>query len=170
MSTRIQHADGSMSIHPDGCRPGFLAHLAPNQSFFIRSFALDNEFMDYSAVSLKRLDELLKAHKQTKQPFSPAFVEGAIAYCGEVVRAQTGGKWFVQEWFAEELAKTCYFPGIETPASQLLDVSNAIEADPDYPTDSRLHSRIALLVSTATALPAVQWKEHPLGNEIFPPL
>jgi len=168
MSTKIQSADGSIAIHSDGCRPDFLEHLAAHQSFFVRSFAPDNEFLDYSETSLKRLDELVKVRKKTQQ-FSQAFVEGAIAYCGEVLRAQTGGKWYVQAWFSKVLGKTFYFPGIETPGGQRLDVSNAIEDELERSTDSRLYHRVRMLLPTAE-FPVEKWKEHPLGNEMFPPL
>lgn len=168
MSTPFPQGDGSILLRTDGCAPDFLHRLTEHQTFFTHYFAPENEFLDYTLASVQHLDARIKVRKQARQPFSRAFVDGAIAYCGEVLRAIAGGAWFLRTWPGDQWGGVRYFAGIEMPSGQRFDVGAMVEDDVERDGDSRLYLNLRL--QTSSPLPVTEMREHPAGDQFFPPL
>jgi hypothetical protein len=168
MSTTFPHPDGSVTVRCDGCAPDFLTHLATHQTFLQQYFDFHSGLLDYGVESLRSLDARLDAVKQEAQPLPRALVDGLVAYCGEVVRGQTGGEWFMLVWPADTLGGVRYFPSIRPPDGPPLHVAPLIEDAAENRSDVRLYDLINRLTRPTTfTLPTQQWGAHPFD---FPAL
>jgi hypothetical protein len=110
MSTRFTNADGSVIIRSDGCQADFVEHLATHQAFLKRYFDVPTSRWDYSIESLRALDDLLCPQKKPQPVFPRALVDSVIAYCGEVLRSQLGGHWFLFTCEADEMGGSAISP------------------------------------------------------------
>ncbi|GAB3650157.1 hypothetical protein GCM10027594_25460 [Hymenobacter agri] len=169
MSTAFPQVDGSILLRADGCAPDFLQRLDEHHLFLSRYFAPDNGFLDHTLASVQHLDARLKAGKEARQPFPRAFVDGAIAYCGEVLRALTGGTWSLHAWPADQWGGVRYFASIDTPSGQRIAVGMLVEGDVERDGDSRLYLKLRLETSPSF-LSVTKTHEHPAGDQFFPRL
>lgn len=170
MGVRFSNPDVSVIIRADGCTPDFLlhlaAHLAAHRGHMARWAAPEAPLLDGSWKSLRRLDQVLAQRKHAGRPLPRAVINGAIAYCGEVLRAQLGGEWAVETSPADAWGGPRYYPGIRGAAGEVIGVAGLVEDECERPDGSRLYIKLR---GWASPLPVNKVSEHPAGKR-FPRL
>lgn len=135
----------------------------PIRPFLKRDFDVPTSRWDYSIESLRALDDLLCPQKKPQPVFPRALVDSVIAYCGEVLRSQLGGHWFLFTCEADEIGGERYFPSITLPTGAHLDFAALVEEEFESPIDSRLYDHMKRLITSPLPLPVQQWQAHPAG-------
>lgn len=168
MVTHFPNADGSTTVRSNGYGADFVVHLATHLAYLHLALTPNTSFLDQSLDSLKRLDEVLTARKKESQPFPDALIISTVAYCGEVLRKQVEGEWFLYVCPTDEYGSERYFPAIQNAAGVELEFCGLIEREFERATNFHLYSKIFGL--TLPALPVQKWENHLLGDALFPPL
>jgi hypothetical protein len=168
MVTRFPNADGSTTVRSNGYGSDFVAHLATHLAYLSFVLTPNTSLLDQSLASIKQLDELLTARKKELQSLPDALVVSTVAYCGEVLRKQVEGKWFLYVCPADDYGGERYFPAIQSAVGAELEFCGLIEREFERATNFHLYSRVRGL--TLPALPVHKWENHLLGDDLFPPL
>jgi hypothetical protein len=168
MVTRFPNADGSITVRSNGYGFDFVANMAAHLAYLTGELTSDTSLLDQNLDSLKRLDELLTKRQKEVQCLPDDLVISTVAYCGEVLRKQVGGQWFLYVCPADTYGDERYFPAIQSAVGNEIEFVGIVEREFERSTTFHLHSKILRL--TRLTLPVQQWKNHPLGNDLFPPL
>lgn len=168
MFTEFPNGDGSTTIRSNGYSLDFVAHIAAHLTYLTHTLAPATSFLDLSMESIERLDELL-THRKKEFPSLPnELIISTVAYCGEVLRTQVGGEWFLYVSPADKYGGERYFPAIQSAEGEHIEFAGFVESEFERSTEFSLYSY--LLYLTLPKIPVQEWESHPLGDDLFPPL
>lgn len=168
MFTEFPNGDGSTTIRSNGYSLDFVAHIAAHLTYLTHTLAPASSLLDLSMESVARLDELLTHRKKESPSLPDELIISTVAYCGEVLRTQVGGEWFLYVSPADKYGGERYFPAIQSAEGKHIEFYGIVEREFERSTSFRLHSHLYVLL--LPEIPVQQWETHLLGDDLFPPL
>ena len=167
--TEFPNEDGSITVRPNGYSLDFVSHIAAHLTYLTHTLAPATSFLDLSMESIERLDELLTQRKKESLSLPDELIISTVAYCGEVLRTQVGGEWFLYVSPADKYGGERYFPAIQSAEGKQIDFYGIVQMEFQRSTSFRLHSRLYVLL-LLSEIPVQKWEHHLLGDDMFPPL
>jgi hypothetical protein len=120
--------DQSISPIMEGCDPDFLDKLPTHLAFIKNFFQRQGVTLDGTVAQLQYIEELIIAKREISEIHTSAFLQGLIAYCGELICIDTPGNWQLVVNKADAFyAKDRYFPVIADNEGRRCDFAAKVE-------------------------------------------